>query len=193
MMSLIKQAQTNTIILAEQAFNLNNGLTTLSITYKEEVDQFNESISHVLANVATTVQNQQPIDPKLAHGPLQTLAAYLAGVEFLARNPTPPAGVRSYLSTVAVQNGQITNMNMVGKVGQIGNEKNQPRRDEILASLEQYNANTTDKSAQHALLTTTAKLRQLVDKISQQQQPQQPPRPQTQPVIAPTPQKPVMS
>jgi hypothetical protein len=201
MLKLIKQAQQSSMTLTEQAANLHQGLTVLSKTFKEDVMTVNESISHVMANISQTISAGKPLDPKLAYGQPQTLAAYLAGIERLTSSPTPTDGVRKYLDSVAVQNGQITNMNMVGKVGQIGNEKNQQRRNELLAAIEAYNANPKDQASAQVLLTSVGKIRQLADKIANAgaQQPQQQPgtqpqqRPQQQPTLTPAPQKPVMS
>lgn len=125
-----------------------------------------ESISHVIVNLLNTIQTERPIPQTFAGNQIASLAAYLAGIELLASNPNIPAGVRDYLASVTVQNGQISGTHLIAKVGQIGNERNENVRNSLLATMQAYNDDPTNSQAARSLTQFLQKLRMIVDRVA---------------------------
>lgn len=164
MLKLIKEAQQNDALLQTHVDNLTENLTQIAATLDQDLNIVTESISHVLANITMSVSHGQPIDPNLAYGRADTLAAFLAGVEYLASLPQASDGVKRYFASVAVRGGQITNIDAVGKIGHIGNDKNERRKIELLDAINHYNE-TQDPQAAKIISSVVGKIRMATDRM----------------------------
>ena len=173
MLKLIKEAHTKDVTATKSASIYLENVSTLATELKETPAQINESITHVLANIAMSVQSGKPVNTDLAYGRHDTLAAFLAGAEMLASQPKVSDGTKRFFVAVAVRNGQMTHMDAVAKVSQIGQERNQQRKQQLTAAIQQYNE-TGDKQAAKTILDSVGKLRMAVDRALQQQAPMQP-------------------
>jgi hypothetical protein len=173
MLKLIKEAQTVDSLVQTHIANLETNLQEIAESLNQTSGVVVESIGHVLANITMSINNNQPVDPKLAYGRIETLAGFLAGVEYLASLPQLPEGAKRYFASVAVRNGQITNIDAVAKIGQIGNDKNEQRKRQLAQALTQYN-DTQDPHAAQTISTVVGKIRTAIDRMMYQQREQQP-------------------
>lgn len=173
MLKLIKEAHTRDMVATQSTETYATNIVDVAAALKESVQTVNESITHALANIAMSVQSGKPVNTNLAYGRHDTLAAFIAGVELLAAQPKVSDGSRRFFAAVTVRNGQMTHLDAVAKVSQIGQEKNQQKKQVLAAAIAQYNE-TGDKQAAKTILDAVGRVRMAVDRALQQQAPTQP-------------------
>lgn len=164
-MKLIQEANAT---LYEQRYLL-EGLTTVAESLSQEVKVVCEHIDHVFLNLVNNLKAGNKIDPKLSYGRLESLAGFLAGIEALAKSGSMSTAAKRYLTDVVVRDGQISNVDAVAKIGQIGSERNGGRKRELLAMLTSHNDG--DEAAVQYLLALLNRLRSTVNGALTSQKP----------------------
>lgn len=173
MLKLIKNANQWNIETSSNTSNFNANIKNVASFLKEDVQIVYEGITHVLDDIMTSVQSGKPVNVNLAYGRHDTLAAFIAGVDLLASQPKISNSVRQFFAAVSIRNGQMTHLDAVATISQIGLEKNFPKRQTLSKAIDQYNS-TGDKQAAKTILDAVNRVSLVVNRAMQPQAPTEP-------------------